>query len=61
MERKIHHNTINNEQAKINIGGMRIRGRKETRKSLRDVLRNREGFWSDRTRGNSKSEEQKPG
>ena len=32
---KIHDSTINNKRAKINIGGMGIRGKKGTRKSLR--------------------------
>ena len=37
FQRKIHHSTLNNKWAKINIGGMGIRGEKETKKSLRDV------------------------
>ena len=48
MERKIHQSTINNKWAKINIGGMGIRGKKETKKSLRDVYRSGKWFWNDR-------------
>ena len=31
MEIKIHRSTVNNKGAKINIGGMGIRGNKETK------------------------------
>ena len=29
LEKKNHHNTVNNKWAKINIGGMGIKGKKE--------------------------------
>ena len=60
MERKIQHSTINNKWAKINIGGVGIRGKIETKKSPRDVYRNGKWFWNNRGRGNTKSEENKP-
>ena len=37
FEKKIYHCTINNKLAKINIVVMGIRGKKERKKSLRDV------------------------
>ena len=42
MERKIHQSTINNKGAKINIGGMGIRGKKEKKEKLKRCLEERE-------------------
>ena len=49
MDRKIPQTTINNKQDKINIGSMGIIGKKETKKSLKDVYRN--GSYFEMTEG----------
>ena len=59
LERKIHQSIVNNKGAKINTGGMGIRGRKRNKETSKRCLGNGKWFYNDRGRRDTKSKEQK--